>query len=159
MHRGHDHDHDSGGSPSQPAIARVGHNQVNGPAQWQVLHGDPKPGDGSTRSNIADLDLVESAFIEGFLAASDPTNFLRLARVPFRTTAPDGAKLALLRVEVDSIADVGAITPHLGGDTFRYDPLPARMVSKRRRLRFVYFDGARVRPLGLADVMEFAAAD
>jgi hypothetical protein len=62
-----------------------------------------------------------------------------------------------LRVEVDSIADVGAITPHLGGDTFRYDPLPARMVSRRGRLRFVYFDGTCLRPLGLTDVMAFAA--
>jgi hypothetical protein len=105
---------------------------------------------------VADLDLVEAAFVEGFLAASDPTSFLRLARVPFQATARDGAKLALLRVEVDSIADIGAITPHLGGDTFRYDPLPARMVSRRRCLRFIYFDGARLRPLGLADVMAIA---
>ena len=160
MHRGHDHDHVSGGGSSQPAVAGVGHNQVNmpaRPAQWQVLHGDPGPGSGEQHGAVTDLDLVEAAFVEGFLAASDPTSFLRLARVPFQATGPDGAKLALLRVEVDSIADVGAITPHLGGDTFRYDPLPARMVSRRRRLRFVYFDGARLRPLGLTDVMASAA--
>jgi hypothetical protein len=159
MHRGHDHDHESGGSPSQPAIAGVGHNHVNmpvRPAQWQVLHGDPKPGGSAPSDAVTDLDLVEAAFVEGFLAASDPTSFLRLARVPFRATALDGAELSLLRVEVDSIADVGTITPHLGGDTFRYDPLPARMVSRRRRLRFVYFDGTRLRPLGLAEVMASA---
>ena len=159
MHRGHDHDHESGGSAPQPAIARVGHNQVNTPArpaQWQMLHGDPTPGGSEQRGAVADLDLVEAAFVEGFLAASDPTSFLRLARVPFQATARDGAKLALLRVEVDSIADIGAITPHLGGDTFRYDPLPARMVSRRRCLRFIYFDGTRLHPLSLADVMAFA---
>jgi hypothetical protein len=38
-----------------------------------------------------------------------------------------------------------------------YDPLPARMISQRRRLRFVYFDGARLRPFSLADVVAFAA--
>jgi hypothetical protein len=160
MHRGHDHDHDAGGSASQPAIAGVGHNHVNTPArpvQWQVLHGGPKPGDGEPSGAVTDLDLVEAAFAEGFLAASDPTSFLRLARVPFRATIPDGAKLALLRVEVDSIADVGTITPHLGGNTFRYDPLPARMVSRRRRLRFIYFDGTRLRPLGLAEVLALAS--
>jgi hypothetical protein len=157
MHRGHDHDHDSGGGASQPAIAGVGHNQVNAPrlAQWQVLHGDPKTGGIEPCGTVTDLDLVEAAFVEGFLAASDPTSFLRLARVPFRATALDGATLSLLRVEVDSIADVGTVTPHLGGDTFRYDPLPARMVSRRRRLRFIYFDGTRLRPLGLAEVMAF----
>lgn len=155
MHRGHDHDHESGGL--QPQVAGVGHNQVSTPvrpAQWQVLHGRPEPDGGEARgAAVADLDLVEAAFVEGFLAAGDPTSFLRLARAPFRATASDGTALALLRVEIDSIADVGAITPHLGGNTFRYDPLPASMVSRRRRLRFIYFDGAQSRPLSLAEIL------
>jgi hypothetical protein len=155
MHRGHDHDHESGGL--QPQIAGVGHNQVNAPvrpAQWQVLHGRPRPGGGDVcGAAVADLDLVEAAFAEGFLTASDPTSFLRLAGAPFRATASDGAALVLLRVEIDSIADVGAIMPHLGGDTFRYDPLPASMVSRRRRLRFIYFDGTHSRPLSLAEIL------
>jgi hypothetical protein len=153
LHRGHDHDHDSGGL--QPQIAGVGHNRVNAPArpmQWQVLHGDPKPGGGKVGDAVADLDLVEAAFVEGFLAASDPTSFLRLAGAPFRATGPEGTTLALLRVEIDSIADVGAVTPHLGGETFRYDPLPATMVSRRRRLRFIYFDGTRLHQLSLAEI-------
>jgi len=156
MHRGHHHDQEAGGSASQVEIAGIGHNQVNTPArpaQWQVLHGDPQRGGSDPVRAVTDLDLVEAAFVEGFLAAGDPTSFLRLARVPFRAMTPDGAKLALLRVEIDSIADVGAITPHLGGDTFRYDPLPASMISRRRRLRFIYFDGARLRPLGLAETI------
>jgi len=158
MHRGHDHDHESGGSLAQLAIPGVGHNHVHlgrRPAQWQMLHDDPRSG-GEPCGAMTDLDLVEASFVEGFLAASDSTSFLRLARVPFRVTAPDGAKLSLLRVEVDSIADVGTITPHLGGDTFRYDPLPARMVSRRRRLRFIYFDGTHLRALGLPEVMTCA---
>jgi hypothetical protein len=154
MHRGHDYDHGSGGSRPQPA--GVGHNHANAPArpvQWQVLHDRPTP-DGEVRGAAAgDLDLVEAAFVEGFLAASDPTSFLRLARAPFHATASDGSPLALLRVEIDSIADVGAITPHFGGDTFRYDPLPATMVSRRRRLRFIYFDGAQARSLSLAETL------
>jgi hypothetical protein len=155
MHRGHDHDHESGGL--QPQIAGVGHNQANGlvrPAQWQVLHGRPKPDGGEVRgAAVADLDLVEAAFVEGFLATSDPTSFLRLAKAPFRATTSDGTALVLLRVEIDSIADVGAITPHLGGDTVRYDPLPASMVSRRRRLRFIYFDGTSSRPLSMAETL------
>ncbi len=39
-----------------------------------------------------DLDKVEKAFVDGFLAATDPTSFLRLARVPFEMAA-DGAGL------------------------------------------------------------------
>ena len=66
---------------------------------------------------------------------------LRLAGTPFTTTLADGPTLRLLRVETEVVADVGAVTPPLGGGPFRYDPLPTRLVS-RRLLRFVYFDWA-----------------
>ena len=92
------------------------------------------------------------------MEASDPTSFLRLAQVPFEAKAADGTKLSLLRVEIDAVADVGTLTPHLGGGSFRYDPLPGRMVSRRRRLRFIYFDGASPRALDLAEVRGLAAA-
>ena len=54
------------------------------------------------------------------------------------------------------MTDVGAVMPHLGGESFRFDPLPASMVSRRRRLRFVYFDGKGLRPLDLAEVRGLA---
>jgi hypothetical protein len=160
MHGGHEHDHSNGGGGS--LIAGIGHNRPSEPrrpAQWQTPHRDDAPAGGEGRPRPdTDLDLVEAAFVEGFLGASDATSFLRLARVPFEGTAADGAGLALLRVEVDSVADVGSITPHLGGATFRYDPLPARMVSRRQRLRFVYFDGQRPRSLQLAQALALATA-
>jgi hypothetical protein len=147
--RGDDHDHPHAGP---------GHNRLpdrRGTAQWQTPHLGPHEtaphGQGE-----ADLDQVEAAFIEGFLAASDPTSFLRLAGIPFTTTVADGATLRLLRVETEVTADVGAVTPHLGGASFRYDPLPARLVSRRRGLRFVYFDGAALRPLTFAAVRQAA---
>jgi hypothetical protein len=104
-----------------------------------------------------DFDLVTTAFIDGFGAAADPTSFLRLAKVPFEATAADGARLALLRVEIDAVTDVGAVTPHLGGASFRYDPLPGKMVSRRKRLRLVYFDGQGLRALDLAETTKLSA--
>jgi hypothetical protein len=159
MHGGHEHDHTNGGGA---LIAGIGHNrprEPRRPAQWQTPHRDEAPtaAQGQPRPET-DLDLVEAAFVEGFLGASDATSFLRLAQVPFEGTAADGAMLALLRVEVDSVADVGSITPHLGGATFRYDPLPARMVSRRKRLRLVYFDGQGTRMLDLKESMSLAVA-
>jgi hypothetical protein len=158
MHGGHEHDHANGGGGS--LIAGIGHNRPSEPrrpAQWQTPHREDAPTGEAGRSRPeTDLDLVEAAFVEGFLGASDATSFLRLARVPFEGTAPDGARLALLRVEVDVVADVGSITPHLGGATFRYDPLPARMVSHRRRLQLVYFDGQGTRLLQLAEAQALA---
>jgi hypothetical protein len=163
MHGGHEHDHSHGyGIGGGGALAAgIGHNRPNEarrPAQWQTPHREDTPAGGEGRPRAeADLDLIEAAFVEGFLVASDATSFLRLARVPFEGTAADGARLALLRVEVDSVADVGSITPHLGGASFRYDPLPARMVSRRKRLRLVYFDGQKPRALDLAEAMSLAA--
>ena len=164
MHGGshdHLHDHSNGaGGPLAAAPAGIGHNrpgEPRRPVQWQTPHRDTAPEVAAGRPGAEpDLDLVEAAFVEGFLGASDVTSFLRLARVPFEATAPDGAKLALLRVEVDSVADVGSITPHLGGASFRYDPLPARMVSRRKRLRLVYFDGQQPRMLDLAQALSLA---
>jgi hypothetical protein len=163
MHGTHEHDHSNGGGVSlATAPAGIGHNrpiETKRPAQWQTPHRDDAPAaeEGRPRAET-DLDLVEAAFVEGFLAASDATSFLRLARVPFEGTGADGARLMLLRVEVDSVADVGSITPHLGGASFRYDPLPARMVSRRKRLRLVYFDGQKPRLLDLAEALSLAVA-
>ena len=135
----------------------LGHNAAAQVAQWQEAHSHthaphedaPEP----------DFDLVESSFAEAFPKASDPTSFLRLARIPFVGRHADGRILRLLRVEYDEATDVGSVTPHVGGESLRYDPLPAQMVSTRRRLRFVYQDDVSTVRLtlagtrGLVDVM------
>jgi hypothetical protein len=156
MHRGHHGDHaqyDNG--PAMPPAAGHNHTRVpQRPVQWQLLHDEQPNVQAEARSDLeTDLDLIAAAFVEGFIGASDPTSFLRLAKIPFEATAADGAKLSLLRVEIGAITDVGAITPHLGGASFRYDPLPGRMVSRRKRLNFIYFDGHALRNLGLEEAM------
>ncbi len=150
----HRHDHDHGHSHDDDhghhGHGGPGHNHApNRPlAQWQTPH---NPGEQPPAAEPY-LDKVEAAFIDGFIDAPDPVSFLRLGRIPFEMIAADGARLHLLRVEIDALADVGSLTPHLGGGSFRYDPLSASMVSQRRRLRFVYFDGEKLRPLTFTDV-------
>jgi hypothetical protein len=156
MHRGHhhhgaddhqDHDHEPGDhSPG------AGHNAARRPVQWQTPH-DPDAAGKDARAPEPDFDLVETAFIAGFLTAPDPVSFLRLARIPFTGRGSDGETLQLLRVETDEAVDIASITPHLGGETMRYDPLPARMVSRRRRLAFIYFDGTSARRLTFAEAL------
>src|SRR5437868_2178240 len=121
------------------------------PAQWQTPHRE-RPQDKVIRRAEPDLDLVEAAFVEGFAEASDPTSFLRLAHIAFESVADDGVKLALLRVVVEDVTGDGLLTSHFGGGNMRFDSLPARMVSRRKRLRFMYFDGTTLRPLDLAQV-------
>jgi hypothetical protein len=153
MHQGHDHQHDGNGGSA-------GHNHRARPhaAQWQTPHLPHDHGHDDHHHHEPDLDMVEKAFVESFATCSDSTSFLRLARVPFEAIDGHGRRLLLLRVETDSITDVGSVTPHVGGNSMRYDPLPARMVSQRRRLRFVYFDGTAARTLTLGEVRELTVA-
>lgn len=138
MHRGHD-------EPYNPYVARPhggpagGHNH-RGASQWQTPHLAEGEQHDHHHHHEPDMDLVEKAFVEGFQQASDPTSFLRLAGIPF-VGRRGGAELKLLRVALSTAADMASLTPHLGGGSFRYDPLPAAMVSKRNTLAFVYFDG------------------
>jgi hypothetical protein len=157
-HHGHDHDHHHHGHDDHHDHADPhhgpGHNLPHpsrAAAQWQTPH--QPTGATAPRPAEPDLDQVEKAFVDGFLAATDPTSFLRLARVPFEMAAGD-ASLRLLRVEIDALTDVGSLTPHLGGGAFRYDPLPSKFVSQRRKLRFVYFDGTNLRALSYAELRD-----
>ena len=159
MHYGHDHNDDGAHGTATPG---VGHNAppVARAAQWQTPHRPPGAGEGGDQNaGEPDVDLVERAFAEGFLAATDAISFLRLARVPLVALGADGARLVLLRVELEAFTDVGSVTPQLGGGGFRYDPLPAKIVSQRRRLRFAYFDGTTVRPLLFHEVRGLTEAD
>jgi hypothetical protein len=122
--------------------------------QWQMPHLDA--GQPERKHEDLDLDQVEAAFVEGFMTSNDPTSFLRLVNIPLQMTNADGAKLVLLRVETDLVADIGSLTPHLGGESFRYDPLPRSLVSHRRRLRFIYFDGLALRALNFAQLRELS---
>jgi hypothetical protein len=138
-HRHHGH-HDHGPGHNHPPRQAV---------QWQTPHRPAGAVAPSPEQPEPDFDLVEAAFAEGFATASDPTSFLRLAGVPFEGADAAGRRLCLLRVELEQVADLGAVTPHLGGGSFRYDPLPAKLVERRRRLRLVYHDGGGLQALSL----------
>ncbi len=142
------HRHDHAGVSGYGLVPAVGHNEAVRIAQWQEPHAHDRAGGDAPEP---DFDLIETAFAENFPRASDPTSFLRLARVPFVGHGSDGKMLRLLRVEFEQTTDVGALTPRVGGESFRHDPLPAALVSTRRRLRFAYFDGDGVVLLSLAE--------
>lgn len=150
-HHGYRHLHHTAGASGYgiATAPAAGHNAAAQVAQWQEPH--PHGDDPNAAHPEPDFDLVEASFAESFPKASDPTSFLRLARIPFVGRRPDGRVLRLLRVEYEQTTDVGTVTPHVGGATLRYDPLPAPMISRRRRLAFVYQDGAGIARLSLAE--------
>ncbi len=148
----HDHPHHHGGGHEHPAPRPIGpgHNRPQATTQWQVPH-LPEGSAPPIAPTNQDLDLVEDSFVENFARASDPTSFLRLAGIPFVGVDSKGSRLHLLRVELEHRTDVGAISPLLGGEGMRYDPLPARLVSQRRRLLFIYHDGQQQAALDFAE--------
>jgi hypothetical protein len=156
-HHHHDHDHHHG-HDHHGRDQRNGHRHPhppghNGPAgravQWQTPH-LPQSAEPPTEDKAADLDLVEAAFVEGFLQASDVASFLRLSGIPFVGDAA-GTRLHLLRVETDEMVDVGSVMPLVGGAGVTYHPLPAKLTSRRRRLSFIYHDGSRAMRLSFAE--------
>ena len=156
MHDGpHDHPHHHPHGHSEPQV-RPGHNVSHAAAQWQTPHLPPGHVHDPTTPTGRDLDLVEASFVEGFTRCSDATSFLRLAGIPFECVAADGRRLHLLRVEIEDLTDVGSAVPLLGGEGMRYDPLPEKLVSRRRHLGFVYHDGTQLVRLGFAEARALA---
>jgi hypothetical protein len=151
MRRGHEHEqHHSGNG----AAAAGGHGRPAAglpTAQWQAPQ-RPNGYEHYCRHYEADLDQVESAFFEGFAEASDPVSFLKLAGIPFEAFDGAGQRLALLRVECGLGVDVGSLSPRAASEEMRYTPLPRRMVTRRRRVRFLYVDGVSLRSLTLGEV-------
>jgi hypothetical protein len=49
-----------------------------------------------------------------------------MAQALFELIAVEGARLRLLRIEIDAATDVCSPTPHLGGASFRRDFAEAR---------------------------------
>ena len=133
MHDGHDHHHDHD-------QRRLGHNgqRPAAPMADAASAARRRPHRaGALRE--PDLDLVETAFVEP--SRGRPTRRASSASPAFRSSARPRTErvLSLLRVEVNQTTDIGALTPHLGGAGHRYDPLPAKMTSRRQRLALGLF--------------------
>ena len=125
-----------------------GHNRAGRTAvQWQRPEGQPAPGESEP-----DLDLVEDAFCEAALTASDPTSLLRLARIPFVAALADGTRIRLLSYSIEHEAEVGSVAPGFSAAEPVYHPLPAARVEKLRRLRFRYHTADGIRDFTLAEL-------
>jgi len=148
----HPHRHGHGQSHADAhSHALSGHNAARETAQWQTPHLPPGHVHEPVTPRERDFDLVEASFVEGFTRCSDATSFLRLAGIPFAGLATDGRRLHLLRVEIEDLTDVGSAVPLLGGEGMRYDPLPEKLVSRRRHLSFAYHDGTHLVRLAFAE--------
>lgn len=108
---------------------------------------DHHHGDGD---NANDTAALESAFVDGFRAASDKRAFLALAGVPLEIEPGDGGPgLKLLEVRIQDSFQVGSASPGFGSRDLVYQPLPGPMIRQATSLDFVYVSTAERREVTL----------
>ncbi|MEM6941262.1 MAG: hypothetical protein AAF943_15550 [Pseudomonadota bacterium] len=107
----------------------IGHNHEN-----DHLHSHLKPED-----EAAELQVLATQFIDGFVAAKDKMAYLRLAGVPLEREQPGGGPMMKL-VDVQLITEwqVGTASPSFGSRELSYLPFPGEMIAERTNLGFVY---------------------
>lgn len=124
-HHHHHHDHDHSHAPHGH-----GHNHAHGDHLHSHMH---------HADEAADLQVLATQFIEGFLQAGDKTSYLKLAGVPFERPSKDGDKaLKLIDVELTTDWQVGTASPSFGSRELSYLPFPGEMVQERTNMSLIY---------------------
>ncbi|MEM9845091.1 MAG: hypothetical protein AAF965_09855 [Pseudomonadota bacterium] len=107
----------------------IGHNHAQ-----DHLHSHLPPEDA-----VADLQVLASQFIDGFVQAGDKTAYLRLAGVPFERPGQGGeTALKLVDVQLTTEWQVGTASPSFGSRELSYLPFPGEMVRERINMSLVY---------------------
>ncbi len=120
-HHHHDYDHAHHGH---------GHNHAHGDHLHSHMHHEDE---------AADLQVLATQFIDGFLQAADKTSYLKLAGVPFERPGAGGATaLKLIDVELKTDWQVGTASPSFGSRELSYLPFPGQMVQERTNMSLVY---------------------
>ncbi len=120
-HHHHDHDHAHHGH---------GHNHAHGDHLHSHMHHEDE---------AADLQVLATQLIDGFLQAADKTSYLKLAGVPFERPGAGGATaLKLIDVELKTDWQVGTASPSFGSRELSYLPFPGQMVQERTNMSLVY---------------------
>ena len=115
--------------PHDIVNGHIGHNHDH-----DHLHSHLKPED-----EAADLQVLTTQFIEGFVQATDKSAYLRLAGVPFEKPGKGGdTALKLVDVELKTEWQVGTASPGFVSRELSYLPFPGEMVSERTNLSLVY---------------------
>ncbi|WP_424931779.1 hypothetical protein [Amaricoccus macauensis] len=131
----HDGFHDHG--PHGHSHAH-GHTHAHGPGHNHA-HADHLQSHMAPEDEAADLQVLATQFIDGFVQAADKASYLRLAGVPFERPGKGGAKaLKLVDVELTTDWQVGTASPSFGSRELSYLPFPGEMVQERTNMSLVY---------------------
>lgn len=115
------------------------HDIVNGHIGHNHSHPDHLHSHMHPENEAADLQVLATQFIEGFLQAGDKTSYLKLAGVAFERPSASGDKaLKLVDVELKTEWQVGTASPSFGSRELSYLPYPGEMVRERTNMSLIY---------------------
>ena len=131
--------------PHDIVNGHTGHNHSH-----DHLHSHLPPED-----SAAELQILATQFIDGFVQATDKTAYLRLAGVPFERPGTGGdTALKLVDVSLSTEWQVGTASPSFGSRELSYLPFPGEMVQERTNMALVYVSSDEK---SLLDIRDFLA--
>jgi hypothetical protein len=131
--------------PHDIVNGHVGHNH----AHPDHLHSHLGPEDAA-----AELQILATQFIDGFVHAADKTSYLRLAGVPFERPGTGGATaLKLVDVELKTEWQVGTASPGFATRELNYLPFPGEMVRERTNMSLIYVSMTEKSQLDIRDFL------
>ena len=114
------------------------------------LHSHVTPED-----EAADLQVLTTQFIDGFVGARDKAAYLRLAGVPLERPGKAGSSgLKLVDVKLTTEWQVGTASPSFGTRELSYLPFPGEMIRDRTNMYLVYVS---LDEKDLLDIRDFLA--
>lgn len=132
----HDHPHHDHGP---------GHNHAHPDHLHSHLHGEDA---------AADLQVLATQFIDGFVQAADKAAYLRLAGVPLERPGQGGATaLKLVDVELKTEWQVGTASPSFGARDLSYLPFPGSMIRERTNMALIYVSMDEKQSLDIRDFL------
>lgn len=136
--------------PHDIVNGHIGHNHAD-----DHLHSHMPPED-----EAAELQVLATQFIDGFVQAADKTAYLRLAGVPFeRPGAGGAAALKLVDVELKTEWQVGTASPSFGTRELSYLPFPGAMVQERTNMALIYVSIDEKQSLDIRDFLSHRKKD
>ena len=131
--------------PHDIVNGHIGHNHAH-----DHLHSHMAPED-----EAAELQVLATQFIDGFVKAADKAAYLRLAGVPFERSGKGGdTALKLVDVALTTEWQVGTASPSFGSRELGYLPFPGEMIRERTNMALVYVS---MEEKLLLDVRDFLA--
>ena len=129
------------------------HDIVNGLIGHNHHHDDHLHSHLPPEDEAAELQVLATQFIDGFIHAADKTAYLRLAGVPFERPGKGGEKpLKLVDVQLKTEWQVGTASPSFGSRELSYLAFPGEMVAERTNMSLVYVS---IDEKSLLDIREF----